>query len=161
MIRTLTIALLAFLLAACEPQDRRPGTWVGGELVETRITDWSFTNEHPEVFLQTHPWYGVPHSVTVVLGTNGDSLYMPSIYFQEPKKYPDGKYWNQIVDTYPDVEIKIGDQVFPRTIRLISDPAEFEIALEALASKYYSWRNIKTNPDEAPAYVLFALDERR
>lgn len=55
MIRTLTIALLAFLLASCESQDRRPGTWVGGELVETRITDWSFTNEHPEVFLQTHP----------------------------------------------------------------------------------------------------------
>ena len=156
----LLVLCVSFLLAACEPQDRRPGTWLRGEVVETPISDWTFSNEHMEVFLQTHPWYGVPHSVTVVVGTNGDTLFIPSIYFQEPKRYPDGKYWNGIVDTNPDVEIKIGDQLFPRRIRLINDPAEFAVALEALASKYDSWRNIQTNPDEAPTYVLFALDER-
>ncbi len=156
----LGVIALSIFLAACEPQDRRPGTWVGGELVETPINDWSFVNEHPEVYLQTHPWYGVPHSVTVVMGTNGETLFMPSIYYQEPKTFPEGKYWNKIVDTNPEVEVKIGDQLFPRRIRLISDPAEFEVALEALASKYDGWRNIKDNPDEAPTYVLFALDAR-
>jgi hypothetical protein len=154
------LLLAAILLAACEPQDRRPGTWVGGELIETEITDWSFTNEHPEIYIQTHPWYGVPHSVTVVIATTGDRLFMPSIYFAEPKVFPDGKYWNKIVAANPDVEIKIGEQLFPRRIRLITDPAEFAVALEALASKYDSWRDIKDNPDEAPTYVLFSLDKR-
>ena len=119
-----------------------------------------FSTEHPEVFIQTHRWYGVPHSVTTMLGTNGPNLFVPSIYFQEPKTFPEGKYWNRIIAGNSDVEVQIGDKLYSRTVRLIEDLAEFVAALEALASKYDFWRNVQQNPDEAPTYVLFSLDDR-
>lgn len=161
LVSVVFILLSTVVLAACEPKDRRPGTWISGEVIETPVVDWEFSNEHPEIFIQTHPWYGVPHSVTVVVGTNGKQLFMPSIYYQEPKTFPEGKYWNGIVAKNPDVEVKMGDKVYPRTIRLITDESEFAVALEALASKYPTWRGIKEKPEQAPVYVLFSLDERR
>ena len=38
----LPILITTLVLAACEPVDRRPGTWTSGDIVETKITDWSF-----------------------------------------------------------------------------------------------------------------------
>ena len=95
-----------------------------------------------------------------MLGTNGPNLFVPSIYFQEPKTFPEGKYWNRIIAGNSDVEVQIGDKLYSRTVRLIEDLAEFVAALEALASKYDFWRNVQQNPDEAPTYVLFSLDDR-
>ncbi len=60
------LALVAAFLAACAPQDRRPGLWLAGEVVREPVTDWSFTDAVPEIFLETRTWYGIPHSVTVV-----------------------------------------------------------------------------------------------
>jgi hypothetical protein len=96
MNKTLSVVLFACLLSACEPVDRTPGMWLSGELVTAEITDWTFSNEQREVFLQTHPWYGIPFSITVVAATTGEKLFMPSIY-SEPAAFPEGKYWNRIV----------------------------------------------------------------
>ena len=43
-------ALAIFLLLGCEPQDRRPGLWLSGEVASTPA-DWNFTNEHMEIFV--------------------------------------------------------------------------------------------------------------
>ncbi|MBT3866888.1 MAG: hypothetical protein HOB98_15175 [Gammaproteobacteria bacterium] len=154
------LILSSLLLAACEPKNRRPGTWLSGELVEDRIEDWSFSNEFQEVFIQTHPWYGIPHSVTTVLATADGKLYVPSVYVKEPKRFPDGKYWNRIVAEYPNVEVKIGDQLYPRTVNLISDEAEFGRGLNALAAKYPFWQKVKGSPEEAPSFVILRLNKR-
>lgn len=151
--------IFSFLLAACEPQDRRPGTWLTGELETNTVTDWSFSNEHQEVFLQTHPWYGIPHSVTVVMAAADSHIYVPSIYMEEPKTFPDGKYWNRIVSNNPNVEIKIGDKLYPRVISLVTEDADFERGLTAFAEKYPFWKQIKDNPDKAPTFVILRLDE--
>ena len=155
-----TLILSTLLLMACEPKDRRPGTWLSGDLVEERIDDWSFTNESQEVFIQTHPWYGVPHSVTTVLATADGKLYVPSIYREEPKRFPDGKYWNRIVAQYPKVEVKIGDKLYPRSVNLVTDEAEFQNGLNALATKYPFWRKVKASPEEAPTFVIMRLDSQ-
>ena len=72
--------LLALLLLACEPKDRRPGLWLSGEVVKEPVLDWSFTDTVPEIFLETRTAYGIPHSVTVVCVGVGDKLYVPSVY---------------------------------------------------------------------------------
>ena len=152
------LTLSTLLLMACEPKDRRPGTWLSGDLVEERIEDWSFSNEYQEVFVQTHPWYGVPHSVTTVLATANGTLYVPSIYYEEPKRFPEGKHWNRIVADNPNVEVKIGEKLYPRTIRLVTDDAEFENGLNALAAKYPFWQKVKDSPEEAPTFVIMQLN---
>lgn len=156
----IVLVLACVLVAACEPQDRRPGTWVSGELVLTKVTDWSFANDYPEVFIQTHPWYQIPHSVTVVIAAADGKLYTPSVYVAEPKTFPEGKYWNRIVSRNPDVEVKIGDRLFPRTIRLVTDEQDFANGLNALAEKYPSWQKIRDSPEQAPAFVIMRLDDR-
>ena len=47
--------LLLFIvcsMSACEPQDTRPGFWLSGELQSDFPADWSFTNDHNEVFIE-------------------------------------------------------------------------------------------------------------
>jgi hypothetical protein len=157
---TIILVLFAFCLAACEPQDRRPGTWLNGDVVTEQVSDWTFSDDYPEVYIQTHPWYGVPHSVTTVLATANGQLFVPSIYRAEPMTFPDGKYWNRIVSKNPNIEVKIGDKLYPRTVRLITADAEFDLALSALASKYPYWQQNKEKPEQAPAFVLMSLDDR-
>lgn len=156
--RYLFLIFITIMLAACEPQDRRPGTWLSGDLVTDPVNDWSFTNDHDEIFVQTHPWYGIPHSVTTVVGTTDGVLYVPSIY-SEPAEFPGSKYWNSIIEDNPDVILKIGDKRYPRKAIPVTDDAEFERGLDALAQKYEFWRNIQESPDEAPPFVLIRMDD--
>src|ERR1039458_5698948 len=39
------------------------GFWLGGDLVKTPITDWSFTDTIPTVQVETRTWYLLPHFV--------------------------------------------------------------------------------------------------
>jgi hypothetical protein len=156
-VKRIIIMVAVFLLAGCEPQDRTPGMWLSGELVEETITDWSFSEEFTEIFIQTNPWYGIPFSVTVVVASTGDQVYVPSIY-AEPAEFPGSKYWNGVIADNPDVVIKMGNKLYPRRARLVTDEAEFEKAFEALAVKYPFWREGKSNPDKRPPFVLISLD---
>ncbi len=74
--------LMATCLLACEPSDRRPGTWLSGDVVAQPVSDWSFTADAMEVYVETRTWYGVPHSVTTACATTGDTLYIPSVYVE-------------------------------------------------------------------------------
>ena len=51
MPRLMMVVMLVLALTACNPKDRRPGTWLSGDLVETPISDWSFTEGYQEVFI--------------------------------------------------------------------------------------------------------------
>jgi hypothetical protein len=152
------VILVVVLLAACEPQDRTPGMWLTGELVESPVEDWSFTGDHTEIFVQTNPWYGLPFSVTTVIATAEGSLYVPSIYDAQ-EEFPGSKYWNGVIQDNPDVILKIGGKLYPRRARLVTSDEEFELAFAALADKYEFWRTVKTNPEKRPPFVLISMDE--
>lgn len=151
------VAILLLVLTGCEPQDRTPGMWLSGELVETAVDNWSFAAEHSEIFVQTNPWYGIAFSVTVAMATAEGDVYVPSIY-GEPAAFPGNKYWKGIIDKNPEVVLKIGDKLYPRSARLVTDAAEFERAFEALASKYDFWRGVKNDPENGPPFVLISMD---
>ena len=58
------ITILSLRSLGYAPQDQSPGLWLTGELVTERVADWSFTDQHEEIFIQTRtPWL-IPHSVT-------------------------------------------------------------------------------------------------
>ena len=126
------IALLAVLrVTGLNPHNGIPGLWLTGNLVTTPVTDWSFTDQVPNVELQTNTWYGLPHSVTINCLSDDGRLYVSSVF-------PAGiqRSWNENVMRYPRVRIKIGNNLYDRTLSLVTDSAEQESVLRARAKKY-------------------------
>lgn len=127
----LILVLIVLRITGFGPHARTPGLWLKGNVVTTPVTDWSFTDKIPVVQLQTESWYMLPHSVNInCLNYNGQ-LYLVSVY-------PEGTVhsWNDNVLRDPHVRLKIGDQIYDRTVSLVTDPAEQEGVMEARHNKY-------------------------
>ena len=139
------ILLLATLRATgFEPRDcpnaaswscRAPGLWLKGELVTTPVNDWSFTDKIQNVKIQTNTWYLLPHSVTINCVSYKGRLYLDSFY-AAGLTYPHGRSWNEDVARDHHVRIKIGNQLYDRTLALVTDPSEQAAVNEAKFRKY-------------------------
>ena len=164
MIKRLIIIVVAVLALAyaflawvgVEPQDRRPGTRLSGEL-SPLPNNWAFTDAVQEVHLQTMPWFGMPFSVTVVMANIDGDLYVPSIY-AEAAQFPGTKFWNTVVEANPNVHLRVGESIYAMQIQQVTSPAEFDRGFLALANKYPFWAQALTDPDKRPHFVLLRLD---
>ena len=78
---TVVVVLAVLRTLGVEPQDRRPGLWLTGEMPAMPVTDWSFSDEHAEIYLQTNTRWLIPHSVTVYCATLDGDLYLLSAYY--------------------------------------------------------------------------------
>ena len=127
----LILILILLRITGFGPHARTPGLWLKGNVVTTPMTDWSFTDKIPVVQLQTETSYMLPHSVNInCLNYNGQ-LYLVSVY-------PAGTAhtWNDNVMRDPHVRLRIGDDIYDRTVSLVTDPAEQEGVLQARHNKY-------------------------
>ena len=120
----------------CPPTDRSlsckvPGLWIKGEPVATPVTDWSFTDKIPQVKIQTQTWFLLPHSVTIWCAVYNGNLYVTSYR---------GRMWVEDIIRDPHVRLKIGEQVFDRTLSVVDDPAEKAAVLQAKGKKYPKWK---------------------
>jgi hypothetical protein len=110
----------------------RPGLWLKGEVVSEAVTNWDWVNQYSDAFaedateLETRTWYGIPHSVTVLLVPRGDKLYLQSSAqtFRLNKAFPHGKAWWRNVERDPRVRLKIGGKIYEMTVVLVQDRAE-------------------------------------
>ncbi len=115
-------------VAACEPSDRTPGLWLSGEFTEFP-DDWTFTQEHKEIFVEVTTPYFVSHSVTIWCAALDGTLYIGA-------RNPDEKNWPGWVDTDPNVRLKIGEQLYDVALEPLDDE-EILTALRAVyADKY-------------------------
>lgn len=158
MTRRIAIALVLLTLGACEPEDRRPGLWLSGE-VAPAPEDWAFVNDAQEVLLETRTWYGIPHSVTVVIAEADGEVFVPSIY-DEDVPFPGTKRWNANIARDPNVRLKVGETIYEMTARPAGNDAERQEGLEALAAKYDFWRKVEENPGERPPFAVIRLEPR-
>jgi len=140
LVVVLALALLTLRFIGFEPRDRSPGLWVSGELVTTPITDWSFTQAIEEIFVETRTWYYIPHSVTTYCSIYNDQLYLFSAYYQGGE-FPETRSWNQNVMRDPHVRLKIGNQLFERTVSWVTDATEKEGVLQTFIEKYPEWQS--------------------
>jgi hypothetical protein len=155
-----TVLVVATFLLGCEPQERRPGFWLSGEVVEAAVTDWSFSDGIQSIFVETRTWYGIPHSVTTGFIVYGDSLYVASVYF-EGGKFPDDRMWNRNLVRDRRVRLKIGDRIFEREARVVEDPAEFSGVRGAYGESYAVMRDLAAMPEaERPGIYFFRMDPR-
>jgi len=109
----------------------RPGLWLAGEVAHDAVTNWDWVNKigafnENASELETRTWYGIPHSVTVLLVARGDKLYLQSSAqtFRLNKKFPYSKAWWRNVERDPRVRLKIGGKIYEMTVVLIQDRAE-------------------------------------
>jgi len=130
------VLLLAVLsITGFGPHGNTPGLWLKGNLVTTPVTDWSFTDKIETANVQTRTWYLIPHSVTTYCASYNGQLYLTSVY-RAGLTYPHGRSWNEDVARDPHVRIKLGDQLYDRTLTLVTDPAERAAVLAAKRKKY-------------------------
>lgn len=105
---------------------------MAGEVVSEAVTNWDWVNQYSDAFaedateLETRTWYGIPHSVTVLLVPRGDKLYLQSSAqtFRLNKEFPYGKAWWRNVERDPRVRLKIGGKIYEMTVVLVQDRAE-------------------------------------
>ena len=109
----------------------RPGLWLAGDVVSEAVTNWDWVNQYGDAFaedateLETRTWYGIPHSVTVLLVPCGDKLYLQSSAqtFRLNREFPYGKAWWRNVERDPRVRLKIGGKIYEMTVVLVQDRA--------------------------------------
>jgi hypothetical protein len=121
----------AVLMIACSvmPNDERPGLRLPGEVVPSRVDDWSFTEDSGEIFIETATWYGIPHSVTAWCLTVGDDLYVSA-------DYADEKRWVANVARNPNVRLWIKGKVYEQMLERVTDPEIIAAIDNGWARKY-------------------------
>lgn len=134
----LACCVLVLRIVGYEPRDQRPGLWLTGERVSEPVTDWTFTEGHEEIFVQTRTPYLIPHSVTTYCTVYEGDLYLFSAYY-EGGVFPDARGWNRNVIRDSRVRLKIGDRLFDRTVRHVTDAATREAVHASFVSKYPEW----------------------
>jgi hypothetical protein len=127
----LVLVLVILRFTGFGPHGGTPGLWIKGKLVTTPVADWSFTDKYPTIELQTGTWYLLPHSVTINCISYNGQLYLVSAY--PPTTRHD---WNDYVMRDPHVRLKIGDQLYDRTVSLVTDPTVKAGVLQARRTKY-------------------------
>ena len=145
IVGSIVIGLVAILLLLsvtgfepkdCPPTDKSlsckvPGLWIKGEPVTTPVADWSFTDNIPQIKIQTQTPFLLPHSVIIWCAVYNGNLYVTSYR---------GRQWVENIVRDPHVRLKIGDKVFDRTLSIVDDPAEKGAVLQAKGRKYPQWK---------------------
>jgi hypothetical protein len=107
--RYLAALVAAVAVLGCQPEDETPGLWLGGEIALERVDDWRFTNDIEEIFIETRPWYGIPHSTTIWCVELGGELYIGS-YGDEKKA------WEKNLARDPRVKLAISGKLYEVTL---------------------------------------------
>jgi F420H(2)-dependent quinone reductase len=148
------LALVILSITGLDPNQRRAGLWLKGD-VTSFPADWTFADKHPTLLVETHPWYLIPHSVTIFFVTDNGHLYLHADY-PAGQTFPSGKSWTASIARNPKVRVKIGKQVFDGKAALVTDPAEFNALFEAFRKKYPR-SPFSNNSRRANVYFLSVL----
>jgi hypothetical protein len=132
----LILSFTGFEPKDCPPTDRSwscrvPGLWLKGERVTNPVNDWSFTDKIQQIKIQTQTPFLLPHAVTIWCAAYNNNLYVTSYR---------GRQWVEDIIRHPQVRLKIADQVFDRTLSVVSDPVEKAAVLQAKGKKYPEWK---------------------
>jgi hypothetical protein len=127
--RCLAALLAVLLVSACQPEDESPGLWLSGEPVLEPVDDWRFTKDIEEIFVETRPWYLIPHSTTIWCVEVDGELYIGS-YGDEKKA------WEKNIAHDPNVTLAIDGRLHEMTVAPVTEPGRVAALHLAYASKY-------------------------
>jgi hypothetical protein len=126
----LALAALVTALAACGPwgpQGIFPGGPLAGDTVLEPVRDWSFTEDHPLIAVETRGRF-FRHSVTVICMAEEGQLYLAA-------RHAPRKRWVANLMRDPRIRLGIGGRVYAARAVRIEGGAEGRIA-RAFLRKY-------------------------
>ena len=125
------LAALAAIVTsvACQPQDETPGLWLRGNTAVEPVDDWRFTNEIEEIFVETRPWYGIPHSTTIWCVELDGELYIGS-YGDEKKT------WEKNIARDANAVLAIAGKLYEVNLLPVTEPDRVEALDVAYGQKY-------------------------
>ncbi len=126
---SVAIVLVVVSLGCIDPQDRRPGLKLAGNVVEAIPSDWNFTHAYKQIAIEVKTPYLLPHSVTIWCAVADGRLYVAA-------RDPDSKRWPGWVDRAPDVRLGIGESVYEVRLARLEDANQVERVRRAYARKY-------------------------
>lgn len=147
---SMAIALAIAGVGCSDPQDRRPGLRLAGEVAAEIPSDWSFTNEHREIAIEVSTPYLLPHSVTIWCAEADGRLFVGA-------RDPETKRWPRWVDRDPEVRIRIGERIFEVRLVPVDDPGGVARIRSAYARKY----DLPDPPPEEGPPIRYWSVERR
>ncbi len=103
------------------------GRQLSGEVVATPVADWSFTDEHTTIAVETRP--AAPHSVTTICFTHEGALYVPA-------QSGSTKSWTYYATADPRVRLKIGDKVYAARASRVTDESLGPALIASARAKY-------------------------
>lgn len=149
--RKLTFLFLLPLLVGWGPCGPIPGGEISGQAVTEPVTDWTFTNDHSNIQVETRP--EDPYSVTTWCFTDGPHLYVPS-------RGAARKPWVENVTADPRVRLRIGDKIYSGRAVRITDGEERKRIAHRLTEKYLlaHWGLDPDKPEEYEDTWFFRID---
>ena len=140
------ISLALLFTIACGPIGPVPGGRLSGEVEQTVPADWSFTDAHDTVQLETGG-SNDPYSVNVWATSVEGELFIAAGTGGDTK-------WAQNIKADPKVRLRVDDRIYElRAIRIELTPEIQDRFLSAIEKKYDFVRD-EDDPDDAWLYRL-------
>jgi hypothetical protein len=146
----LAVLTLAVAWMGCQPEDESPGLWLRGENSEGSISDWGFTREVEEIFIETRPWYQTPHSTTIWCVELDGALYIGS-YGDEKKR------WERNLARNPEARLRIAGKIYQVRVTPVTDRDLID-ALDAAYVQKYDMAEVFG--DEIPPWWYYRIGDR-
>ncbi len=140
MVALILLLLLTISLIGFDPKDQRSGLRSSGQLATAQVTDWSFTDQHEEILVQTNTQYGIPHSITNHCTDYDGEFYLFSAYYRGGN-FPEDRAWNRNVIWGSRVRLTIGDTLYYQQLSVVTDLSLRAAVHTELLAKYFRWKS--------------------
>ena len=127
--RWVAVLAAAVVVLGCQPEDETPGLWLRGEAAVEPVDDWRFTNEIEEIFVETRPWYGIPHSTTIWCVELDGELYVGSYGYEK-------KTWEKNIARDATAKLAISGKLYEVSLVPVTEPGRVEALDAAYGQKY-------------------------
>jgi hypothetical protein len=146
----LALALAGVIALGCLPSDETPGTWLRGDDIAERVSDWRFSDAIEEIYIETQPWYGIAHSTTIWCVTVDGALYVGS-YGAEKKR------WEQNIARRPEARLQIDGRLYEVTLAPVTDEQLVSTLDVAYETKYDM---AEVFGEDVPRWWYYAVTQR-
>ena len=150
LVRTGFLIGVASALAACEPSDVRPGLWLKGEEVTASVESWEFAAKTDEIFIETIPWYRIPHSTTIWSVVVDDSIYIGSYGL-------DKKAWEKNLIENSNARLGISGKLYNVVVSKIDDE-KLSTSLSLAYNRKYDMAEVFG--EEIPTWWFYSIKQR-
>ncbi len=105
-----------------DPQERRPGLNLSGELAAEQNPDWSFLRGRNKIYVQMNTWYFLPHSITTTSWSRDGQLFVPCGRCAT-------KNWPNHVARDNRIRLKVRGKLYDRIATRLLDDADIRAAM--------------------------------